>query len=167
MQWREYRVDPYIKAAAHLQGLGQDRAVEALFALAGSTRASLGDGDDEVMVLCRLLFVPRPGKPFRGPILGQPAFLGRTDASDWPLVPMDIVDGVPFCIVGGYMLAGTPELASQYLEYCVQECDWNSQTFTPKSSDEKQAAVEKLLASQKWKGGLDAQDKEYLEAQIK
>ena len=60
MQWREYRVDPYIRAAAKLQGLGKDKAVEALSALARSTRASLGDGDEEVMVLCRLLFVP-PG----------------------------------------------------------------------------------------------------------
>jgi hypothetical protein len=103
-----------------------------------------------------MLFAARPGHEFRRPRIGRAGFLSRTDYADWLLEPIEFVDDVPFCVLWGYEVLGAPESASEYLRYCVRECDWSTRVYGPKTNVEKQAALAQLLASPKWKNGLDS-----------
>ena len=118
--------------------------------------------EDKIYVRCRMLFVARPGSRFAPPFLGDPAFLGNAGQEEsltnsfsswyfplWPLCPIEIVDGVPFLITDGYFRQGIvdPDEVKNYVRYCVEDCDWSQIQFTPKTMEQKTAALEKLLAS--------------------
>ena len=159
-----YRVDPYIAAAGKLKAVGKDEAAKLLKAAAIKDSAS---PPDPVLYLCRMLFTAKKGKEFRRPMIGAPHCLGGSDWKDWPLEPIEIVDGVPFLIVSGYTLGGVSEPTVKYLEYCSKECEWGSADHRAKSGAEKKAALEKLLSSKKWKRPLEDWEKEFLSSQIK
>lgn len=170
---RESKSDLYLRAAIELQSAEMEASQIVLRAFARDSYKSLGfDGNLAMIALCKMLFTKRASLPqevepeFRRARIGAPGFLGETSAEDWLLEPIEIVDGVPFLIVDGYMLFGSPEHAYKYIEYCIDSCDWNSYKFTRKSSMLKQAALDKLLASSKWKQKLSKRDKEFLSAQI-
>ena len=63
-------------------------------------------------------------------------------------------------------LLGAPESAGQYLKYCLQKCEWNTEVFKPKTADEKQKALAKLVASPKWKKSLTDEKKKVFSSQI-
>jgi hypothetical protein len=100
-------------------------------------------------------------------VLGGAIFPSGTTYSDWPLEPIELVDGIPFLVSQGYILAGHAEHPLQYLSYCIQECDWSSFRFAPKSVGEKQRALQKLLSSPKWKRPLDDRNRAFFAAQIR
>src|SRR5258707_376899 len=107
---RQYAVAPYLRSAVRLQSMGRDEACKALLA---------SKDDDQVFVLCRMLFTKRGASEFRRPLIGGALFLGTTDYADWSLEPIELVDGIPFLITQGYILAGVPEAAGSYLRYCM------------------------------------------------
>ena len=89
-----YKVDPYIAATQRLQAkegwaISAGRRPLLEFPAAPSWRqgpplaeASLPrklniEDEDKIYVLCRMLFVARPGSRFDPPFLGGPAFLGK------------------------------------------------------------------------------------------
>ncbi len=154
-----YTVDPYLQVASRLQALGKDKAVEML-------RDCSKKDNNRTYVLCRMLFAPKPKSTFRRPLYGAPYFLGGSILESWDREPIEIVDGVPFLIVQGYMLGGKPEPGEKYLGYCVKECNWNPEKFTVKTAEQKNKALEKLLASRKFKKPLDNDEKEFLTLQI-
>jgi uncharacterized protein (TIGR03067 family) len=88
-----YRVDPYVRAAAMLHDMGKDKATDALSKLARGH-----EHDNQVIVLCRMLFTPKAKGKFRRPALGAALLLGDTGDADWPLEPIELVDGVP-CLI--------------------------------------------------------------------
>jgi hypothetical protein len=157
-----HRVAPYIDAAAMLQASGKDKASATLLKLAKDR-----EHDDQVIVLCRMLFVPKAKGEFRRPLIGAAHFLGGTDYADWPLEPIEWVDGVPFVITQGYSLRGKAEPAEVYLKYCIENCAWNGVQFKPKSDQEMRKALDKLLASPKWKAQLDDAEKAFLSSQVR
>src|SRR5262245_19501059 len=122
LKFRSYKVAPFIRAAVALQALGKDKACELLRAHSKDRQRELYSG---VFVLSRMLFVKKADGKFRRPLIGGAAFVGGTDYEDWPLEPIEIVDGVPFIITRGYMLGGSPESAESYVLYCMEHCDWN------------------------------------------
>lgn len=156
-----YRVDPYIEMAIELQSLGRNAAIDRLHLLANEPA-----NDDGVKVLCRMLFKPRSGGDFRPPGMGAVSFCGDTSAADWPLAPIEIVDGVPFLIIWDYSILGYVEEGAWYLEYCQKSCDWVSTPFKSKSKAEKTAALQSLLLSTKWKRKLNAEELHKLSQQI-
>jgi hypothetical protein len=114
-----------------------------------------------------MLFTAKPKGEFRLPALGLAHCIGETPFEEWPLIPIAVVDGVPFVVVKGYALAGSPESALKYVRYCLKECDWSTTEFKPKSAEEKQKALKKLLESRTWKNPLTDYDRAFLSAQIK
>jgi hypothetical protein len=176
LNWEEYRVDPYIKAAGQLQAMGKEAAFKELLSYAHAFPEL--DDRQRIAVLCRMLFTQRPGGDFERPHVGTPVFLGenqRRAASfddpsfkKWPLEPIEIVDGVPFAIVVAYAYEGLmdPTVNESYVRYCMTNCDWSSTHFATKSSQQKEAAMRKLLASPKCEH-LEDWEKEYLLKQIK
>jgi hypothetical protein len=160
IQTEAFRVDPYIRTAAKLQALGKDKATKTLLHFAKNR-----DRDNQVIVLCRMLFKQKGQRDFRRPLIGAAHFLGGTDYENWPLEPIELVDDVPFLITRGYSLGGRAEPAESYVKYCIQNCDWNNAEFKLKA--EKEKALDKLLASPKWKAQLDDAEKMFLSSQIK
>jgi hypothetical protein len=158
----DYKAEPYIRAAATLQALGKDKAGATLLALAKDDQRG-----ERIPILCRMLYTKKAGAEFRRPAIGAAVFLGKTTYSDWPLEPIELVDGVPFLITRGYFVCGHPEPATSYVRYCLQNCDWSCEQFKPKSNKEREKALEKLLASPKWKAQLTVGGKEFLTLQIK
>ncbi|HJZ93424.1 MAG TPA: hypothetical protein VKE40_21280 [Gemmataceae bacterium] len=161
------RFDPthYVYAASTVQDVADvDRAVafDNLRALARNP-----ENDRRMIVLCRLLFQARPGSQFRRPGLGEPTFIGGTGYADWPMEPIELVDGVPFLIVRGYALAGQAEPGQAYLEYCIDSCDWSGVRLEPKRRAEKAAALDKLKASPKWKQALTKDENDFLSSQLR
>ena len=112
-----------------------------------------------------MLFTAKPGKTFAGPPIGAANCIAATSDKDWPLDPIEIVDGVPFLVAGGYNLGGVRGKPTQYVEYCLNNCDWNPYQFKPKTPEEQRKALEKLLATPGLKG-IWPEAKEFLAAQI-
>jgi len=156
-----YKASVYISAAALLQEMGRKSACQAL-----SQAGENHQNNQQVVVLCRMLFTERANSEFRRPKIGGASFLGDTDYPDWPLEPIELVDGVPFLITQGYLVFGWPEPADEYLRYCMANCDWNTTRFREPTVTEKRNALGKLLASEKWRRPLNAEERRFLSAQI-
>ncbi len=156
-----YKVDTYIQLATELQSLDHTNALARLHAMTKDFHHG-----QRVIILCRMLFAQRPGSDFRRPMLGGPSLLGGTDYADWPLEPIELVDGVPFLITRGYFLAGKAEPDEWYVRYCETNCNWSDFRYVPKSGQQKQDALNKLFASPKWKKPLDVYEREFLAKQI-
>jgi hypothetical protein len=147
--------------ARQLQGLGREKAVEALREWATSGQ------QEEVIILCRMLFRGKAGKALRRPMIGGAAFLGGTTYEDWPLEPITIFEGSPILIVTGYALGGHPEHAMQYLEYCLGEGEWVAEPYLEKSSQEIEAAVERFIQQKIWRTALNPIEIAFLKTQAK
>lgn len=167
---RHYRVDPYIRAAVALQSLDRAAAISRLRGMAQHRHSPLS-----VIILCRMLFRRRRGSDyaFRSPAIGVPAFIRGTE-DDWPLWPIELVEGVPFMIVWGYTIGGLPESDESYLHYCEVNCDWTDVKYSLKTIQQKRDALGKLISSDKWKHAVAAErperptnSKEFLARQIK
>ncbi len=103
---------------------------------------------------------------FRRPLIGGRLLLAGTQPADWPLEPIDIVDGVPFLISEGYILAGHAESAADYLDYCVRECDWSPVRYAHKMPSELEGSLEKFLKDMRWRHPLNVHESEFLTEQI-
>jgi hypothetical protein len=113
---------------------------------------------DRVIPLCRMLFAARAGQEFRRPVLGYAEPINGVDDQEWPLLPLHIIDGVPFFVVRGYALGGVPESGESYLQYCLANCDWSTVRFNVKTATEKTRAVAKLMLCKKWTDPKEASE---------
>jgi hypothetical protein len=185
-----FRSTAYLEVAMALQAMPRERAIAYLRQWAGSAYAPTASGtpadklreleyretarqEAQVIVLCRMLFEAPPGKIFRAPTLFQrPEFFGNTTAADWPLLPIALVDGVPFWIqpasarYGNYT-GPAPENAASYLDYCLAEMQWTSRHYTTASSAVLTQILEKLLHDPVWRTPLSPADEKFLADQLK
>lgn len=170
-EYGAFKAGPYLVAAAQLQAMGKEKAVATLreYAKVRDRNDSMKVRNDSMKVipLCRMLFVAKPKGDFRPPGLGIQFLGGGSWPSDWPLLPFELVDGIPFHITFGNFGTGAgPEHGREYLDYCVQNCDWNTEAFKPKTAEEIRKALAKLLASPKWREPLSEREKNWLKSQI-
>jgi hypothetical protein len=156
-----YRADPYLRTASELQSLDRSAALTKLYAMARDPREA-----PRVIILARMLFAPRPDSGLRRPMIGGAFFLGGSDYADWPKEPIEIVDGVPFLIANGYILAGLAETSEAYLRYCETQSDWSVVRYSEKTTQEKRDALNMLLTSRKWKTVLTDPERKFLTDQI-
>ena len=151
-----YKADQFIAAAEMLQSLGKDKAVAMLRQAMINRTAS----DDTIIVLCRLLFTAKPGEKFRCPAIGEPVVIGGRD--NFPLEPIEMVNGIPFLVVSGYKMVEVPEPADTYLNYCLSDCDWGTFAYKPKTVPEKTMALEKL----NWKTPQTSSEMSFVASQL-
>jgi hypothetical protein len=156
-----FHTDHYVRLAAELQALGRETALARLHEIAWDKRTP-----GEAIILCRMLFKKRPGNEFRRPAIGEAVFMGSTNFSDWPLEPIELVDGVPFLITRGYLLGGKPEQDSWYLTYAETYADWTDFQYVEITTQQEQAALAKLLLSPKWKTPLTDEQRQFLARQL-
>lgn len=159
---REFKLAPYIRAAAALQEMGKEKACGKLVDL-----AKTDDENGQVAILCRLLFSKKGKKPFRSPLLGDPICIGGTSEGDWPLIPIGIIDDVPFLVVINYNVAGFPEPSLHYLNHCLKNCEWTKIRFDQINDKIIERALKKLLTSRKWKRPLSDYERQCLISQTK
>lgn len=156
-----YKSAPYIKAAMALQKMGRRLACKGLLLAAPG-----GKNDEQIFILCRMLFSKKKKGGFEPPSLGGPALIGGSKFSDWPLYPIELVDGVPFFVVRGFLGAGEGLHADYYLHYCMENCDWSKVEFSQKDSGQLKEALDKLLMSNKWRRPLTMEEREFLSKQV-
>jgi len=152
----DFKIVPYLSVAKSLQEEGRDKAILRLRSWADTRKH-----EDQVVILCRMLFEAKKGTEFRRPGIGGAAFLGGTDYPDWPLEPINIYEGVPILITHGYALAGTPESSRRYLDFCIENCDWRQARYSVQSHDELKELITKWLTSRKWPTPLSARDRAF------
>ncbi len=145
-----YRVTPYLLVASELQTLSKKDAIAQLQQLADSRKHN-----EQVVILCRMLFEAKENSEFRRPMLGGPQFYGNISLKDWPLEPITIIDNIPFKIVIGYMLAGHAEEAPEYLKYCLENAQWTNRIYAQRTKKDIDSAFQTLLKSNVWKKPLD------------
>ena len=157
----DFKIVPYLRVAQDLQDRGKDVAVEKLRGW-----ASTGEYEDQVFVLCRMLFVSRDKKKFRRPGIGGTHFFGGTDYKDWPLEPIAIHKDVPILITYEYFLFGRAELSLSYVDYCAKECDWSKNQFKVLDRKVIAATVDDWLARRKWPEELSKRDRAFFTKQV-
>lgn len=158
----DFRIAPYLRVASSLQDQGEGRAIKQLRAW-----ARFGKHEDQVIILCRMLFDVGASLHFRNPRLGAPVFFGGANGEEWPLVPVAIHKNVPILVTRGYFLAGVPESSGRYLEYCIANCRWSEARFTLKTDEELEAIVEDWVSSTEWPEALKEWDREFFLNQAK
>ena len=162
MVYDTFKIAPYVRAAAEIQSMGKDKGCRYLYHLGGTPNET-----GQIAILCRMLFSKKGKSEFRPLGFGHPEFLGGTGADDWPLLPLELIDNVPFFIISGYSGAGEAEHSRAYLKYCQGNCEWSKTPFDKVTDETIEKALEKLLASKKWKTPLTDYQREYLISQTK
>ncbi len=153
----DFRIGPFLSVAASLQQMGQEEAVARL-----KVWAKDGMNEDQVVVLCRMLFEKKEGGEFRRPMIGGADFFGSTSYGQWPLEPIAIHKGVPILITRGYSLGGWPEPSSAYLEYCVKNCQWGTVKFVEQDTDVLKKIIADFIKTSGWKKELRAEEQHFL-----
>ena len=142
-----FRVGDYLQTLVKLQDEGEDSAIQILEKWAKSS-----DTQFQVILLCRMLFEPSPGRTFRRPRLGMGmGYPWGSTSDDWPLDPITIYLNVPFLIAGGYSSIGRAETAAEYLIYCRSECQWTKNRYKVMQDKELNAILDKFVAQTNWK----------------
>lgn len=182
-----FRSESCLELAAALQGLPRGEAETLLRHWADS-----GKYENEVIILCRMLFVAQDGRPLPRPpnreifneVIWVKGFssvsafhgmygLGATHGADWPDWPLALSDGVPFLVEANHIevLTGPPGIALRplspvYLDYCLTAGGWTAHRYAPVDSNIRQQALELLLHSPVWPRALNPGEIAYLTAQI-
>jgi beta-lactamase regulating signal transducer with metallopeptidase domain len=158
-----YRVQPYLRVARQLQDLDEEERTKLLREF---VKTRIHDIDEQVIVVCRMLFEAKEGGAMRAPMLGAPSFLGGTTDDDWPLVPLTIFEDAPFLVVRSYAMGGRPESADKYLDYCLANCRWTTLRYKELDEAELKARLERLLKSPVWKRPLKDDEVAFLRRQL-
>jgi hypothetical protein len=156
----DYKVDPYIRMAVALQALDRPAALNKLHAM-------VREGSIRVIVLARMLFVPRPGADLELPEVDAHSI---DDTRHWPQWPIEVVDGVPFLIAMPYDEEAhkwVPDAEEKYLQYCETHGDWSPFHYSVRTEQQELEALAKLFKL--YFGQLPAEDErevEFLKDQI-
>ena len=152
----EFKISPYLALAENLQKGGQVEATRKLRKWASSI-----EHDDQVFILCRMLFSARNEDEFRKPAMGGFHFLGGTGSQDWPLEPLTFHKNIPILITFGDSLGGQAEVSQTYVDYCVENCDWSQVRFKAANSKTIATVIDDWLSLQKWPKELSDKDRKY------
>jgi hypothetical protein len=68
----------------------------------------------------------------------------------WPLYPVALTGKTHFILSTGYLLAGHPEHAKEYLAYCRQKGAFRKEKVTVPTRDRAIADFEQILKSKPW-----------------
>ena len=152
-----FKIAPYLDVAGSLQKEGKKKAVKHLRSWADS-----GQHEDQVIILCRMLFEPKKQQEFRRPLIGDPSFFG---GNHWPLEPIAVYEGIPILVTHGYVLDEAAESSRDYLQYCVDRCSWRQAPYSARAPEELKKIVDQWLSKQKWPQSLDAEEQRFFTSQ--
>jgi len=151
-----YRIAPYLTVARALQEEGKDVAVAKL-----RHWAKMGY-EDQVLILCRMLFEPKEGGELRAPRMGRGDFLGGTSRRDWRLRPIALHKNVPVLIEKGDELGRIGEASIVYVDYCVKSCRWREPKYTELDAETLREVIHDLIRKTAWKKALSETERAFL-----
>jgi len=154
--WFAGRIEE-LKAAEWGNRLG-DPGLAGLIRVAGRESSAMSFG------LCRLVFAARETEAMREPYAGLPFMLGQTEATDWPLMPICLHQGVPFLIVKGRLVGGQPEDGADYLAYCLKFCRREPQSIR-KPGEELRSIAQDFVRHGPWRRPLMDDEESFILAQ--
>jgi len=143
-------------AANYYIALGEERATKELKSLEVDTMKSPPQTgiqrNERIGWICRIIFEAKNNEPLRGPRYGalRLPFLSMP-LERWPRYPVAESDGVFFVLSQGYVLAGLPEGASAYIDYCSSNGKFRKTPVKVPSRAEALSALESLKQSAAWK----------------
>lgn len=108
---------------------------------------------ERVILLCRVLYRPRPSELLRGPYWGAPNIpYDSMPASDWPDLPLVLCDDIPFLITTSYLCLGPPpEESCAYLEHCRSNGVFRIPRYPIRSREDQEGALDALFSSERWR----------------
>ena len=148
---RQRSRDSFRQQVSESEGVTKGRELDASKGKPG------GALEQQVILLCRMLFEAIPGHGFRSPGIGAGFSLMRIGQYESPLEPMGISNGIPFLLARPGLMGGWhsdlepgPERAADYLEYCLKETRWTSCRYAPAEPAALQKALDGLLQQTSW-----------------
>ncbi len=157
----DYNPAKILIAVNALQPLGKEKALAALQSYLDSLDPDEPydhNATNHIFVILRVLFEPyEHGKRFPPPANFEWRVYGEELQQDWPLNPVEIVEGIPFKLFGGGMdYSGVPEHPSSHIEFARKHCVIRDTPLIPRISPI--IAAEQLNESQKM-GRLPQRDR--------
>ena len=157
----DYNPAKILMAVNALQPLGKEKALAALQSYLDSFDPDEPYDDratNHIFVILRLLFEPfEHGERFPPPANFEWRVYGEELQPEWPLNPIEIVEGIPFKLFGGGMdYSGVPEHPSSHIEFARKHCVIRAAPLIPRISPI--VAAEQLNESQKM-GRLPQRDR--------
>ena len=158
----DYNPASILIAVNALQPLGKEKALSALQSYLDALSQDEPYDDNvtnHIFVILRLLFEPyEHGKRFPAPRNFEWQVFQEELQQDWPLNPVELVEGIPFKLFGGGMgFSGQPEHPSSHIEFAKKHCVILSEPLIPKINP--LVAAEQIIESQKM-GRLRESDRE-------
>ncbi|MDD3741713.1 MAG: hypothetical protein PHH30_10760 [Bacteroidales bacterium] len=158
---QNFKCNSYLNLANYIQSLEKNQAIELIKEYANTYQY-----EDQIIILTRMLFQSKNDSVLRRPYLGAAFFFSDTDYNEWPTEPIEIINNIPFLILGGYSLGGLSEPSLNYLEYCIENGEWTENIYSVKTEEELQAGLNVLLNDKKWNKELSTTEKLFFEKQI-
>ena len=137
-----------IRVANYLQPLGKDKAL----AIIGEYARTLDVGVDEtwLFLLLRTLFdVPKPPGHMPNMYIGAMTPSPPNDRPSIPRFPIIIVDDVPFSVLWGVTVGGSPQHVLEHVDFFQKHGTIRAMKLHP--PDDPYPSFQKLLASKEWK----------------
>jgi hypothetical protein len=139
-----------IRAVNLLQPLGKDKALTVINEFLRVTSHWHDTGRDGVFLVLRTLFeVPDDTGYMRHMIVGQGSIDGPNDPKILPRKPIAIEGDIPFKIVSGYSIFGTPESPEQHTAYFREHGKLRDKPLVP--TDDPVSALSEFMKSPRWR----------------
>ncbi len=152
-----FRSESYLEVAAALQALPEAERVAELRAWAARPGAipNLGEFDNQVIILCQMLFHSTNEIVGNNPANGDPLIVHvpreNLGGPDERFGSLTLVDGIPFAMPALGGSGRGPMRAGAYLENCLKVYQWTSLHYQPRPLKARQQALEILLKNYPWK----------------
>lgn len=146
---RSFDPRPVIRVTSLLAAAGMAEAIRTLERVAETLSSRPPDEADNLLLLCRVLFVPRRTDEIPPPLrLGAPDPPEPAVRADFPFFPVEVTGDLPFILVIGYQLAGQPEPPDAYLRWCAARAEARA-PLAP--VPDPLAVADDLIASDPWR----------------
>jgi hypothetical protein len=153
----QFRPDIAVECANSLVLAGRESACDQLRQLADKKWEAIDQQEKvnrNICFICRLIFTScSDSEPLRPPRLGglQGVPYESMKPEAWPYLPFAITNEVPLSMTLGYMGAGVPERARNYLAYCISNGVFRATPFPMPTRPTASNALYQIILSPAWK----------------
>lgn len=142
-----FPITRYLRLAEHLQSMTERERLTWLRMAARSYSL-----DEPAVLLARMLIQAKEGQNLRGIYADVGAHAAGKKEDQFPDSPIEIHDGVPFCVATSAGGTGIPEDAATYVEYLLARGEWRATRFKRLPNDEITAIANDYLADLERRG---------------
>lgn len=139
-----------IEAANYLCSLDKDFVFRVLEQYCHRANQEPTQRSDNALLVARVSYVPNDRRqPLPRLALGAPDLKEPQDPSLFPIFPLHLVEGIPFLLIGGYVLGGEAMPPMDYIAWCARHCALRPEPLG--ATDDPVAAINRFLATSAWR----------------